>query len=45
MEAVFWFVFGAVVGMAVLPHLQRLAGQIRRTLAELHQLKDPSAWS
>ncbi len=45
MEAVFWFVFGAVVGVAVLPHLQHLTGRVRRTLAELDQLKDPSGWS
>jgi hypothetical protein len=45
MEAVFWFVFGAVVGMAALPHLQRIAAQVRRTLAELDQPKQPSSWS
>lgn len=37
MEGIFWFVFGAVVGMAVLPHLQRLADRVRRVLAELDQ--------
>jgi hypothetical protein len=41
-EAVFTFVFGVVVGMAALPHLQRLADQIRRRLAELDQPKDSS---
>ena len=47
MEAIFWFwfVFGAVVGMAALPHLQRIAAQVRRTLAELDQPKQPSSGS
>jgi hypothetical protein len=45
MEAIFWFVFGAVVGMAALPHLQHTAAQVRRTLAELDQPKHPSSWS
>jgi hypothetical protein len=44
MEGVFWFIFGAVVGMALLPHLQRMANQVRRKLAELDQPKDPSPW-
>jgi hypothetical protein len=42
MEGVFWFVFGAVVGMASMPHLERLAALVRRRLAELDQPKDPS---
>jgi hypothetical protein len=42
MEAVFWFIFGAVAGMAALPHLQRLAAVARRRLAELDQPGDPS---
>jgi hypothetical protein len=37
MEGIFWFVFGAAVGMATLPHLQRLGDQVRRRLAELDQ--------
>ena len=47
MEAIFWFwfVFGAVVGMAALPHLQRIAAQVRRTLADLDQPKQPSSGS
>jgi hypothetical protein len=42
MEAVFTFVFGVVVGMAALPHLQRMADQIRRRLAELDRPEDSS---
>ena len=42
MEAVFWFVFGGVVGMAVLPHLQRLAARVRRELAQLDHPKRPN---
>jgi hypothetical protein len=54
MEAIFWFVFGAVAGMAVLPHLQRVAAQVRQALADLDrpgpprrsgQSKHPSPWS
>jgi hypothetical protein len=45
MEAIFWFVFGAVAGMAALPHLQRIADRARRTLAELDQPKHPSSQS
>jgi hypothetical protein len=45
MEAIFWFVFGAVAGMAALPHLQRIADRARRTLAELDQSKHPSSQS
>src|SRR6266536_1611909 len=45
MEAIFWFVFGAVAGMAALPHLQRMAARVRRTLAELDQPKHPSSRS
>ena len=43
MQAIFWFwfLFGAVAGMAALPHLQRIAAQARRTLAELDQPKHP----
>jgi hypothetical protein len=45
MEAVFWFwfVFGAAVGMAALPHLQRIAARMRHTLAELDQPKHPNS--
>jgi hypothetical protein len=47
MQAIFWFwfVFGAVAGMAALPHLQRITAQARRTLAELDQPKQPSSGS
>jgi hypothetical protein len=45
MEAIFWFVFGALAGMAAMPHLQRIAAQVRRTLAELDQSKHPSSRS
>ena len=47
MQAIFlfWFVFGAVAGMAALPHLQRIAAQVRRTLAELDQPKQPNSRS
>jgi hypothetical protein len=47
MQAIFWFwfVFGAVAGMAALPHLQRIAAQVRRTLAEFDQPKQPSSGS
>ena len=47
MQAIFWFwfVFGAVAGMAALPHLQRIAARARRTLAELDQPKQPSSGS
>jgi hypothetical protein len=40
MEGVFWFVLGVVVGMAVLPHIQWIAGRVRRRLAELDDLGD-----
>jgi hypothetical protein len=40
MEGAFWFMFGVVVGMAVLPHLQGIAGRIRRSLADLDGLRD-----
>ncbi len=54
MEAIFWFAFGAVVGMALLPHLQRGAKRVRRVLADLAQpsppkrpgqSRHPSSWS
>ena len=54
MEGVFWFVFGAVTGMALLPHLQRVAERVRRALADLdrpsppgrsRRSKHPSSWS
>jgi hypothetical protein len=54
MEAIFWFVFGAVAGMALLPHLQRGAERVRRVLADLGQprppkrpgqSRHPSSWS
>jgi hypothetical protein len=45
MDAIFWFVFGAVAGMAALPHLQRTVAQARRALAELDQPKEPSSGS
>lgn len=41
MEAIFWFVFGAVAGMALLPHLQRGAERVRRVLADLGQPRPP----
>jgi hypothetical protein len=43
MQAIFWFwfVFGAVAGMAALPHFQRIVARARRTLAELDQPKQP----
>lgn len=40
MEGVFWFVLGVVVGMAVLPHLQWIAGRVRQRLAELDRPGD-----
>jgi uncharacterized membrane protein YidH (DUF202 family) len=43
MESVFMFLFGVVVGMAALPHFQRMADQARRRLAELDQPKDPTS--
>jgi hypothetical protein len=43
MEAIFWFVFGAVAGMAVLPHFQHIAAKVRRTLSELDQPRHPSS--
>jgi hypothetical protein len=45
MEAIFWFVFGAAAGMAALPHLQRIAARVRRTLIELDQPEHPSSRS
>ena len=48
MEGLFLFVFGVAAGMALFPHLQRLAGQVRQTLAKLdqpEQSKGPSPWS
>ena len=45
MDAIFWFVFGAVAGMAALPHLQRTVAQARRALAEFDQPKEPSSGS
>jgi hypothetical protein len=54
MEAIFWFAFGAVAGMALLPHLQRAAERVRRVLADLGQpgppkrpgqSRHPSPWS
>jgi hypothetical protein len=47
-EGVFLLVFGVAVGLALFPHLQRLAGQVRQTLAKLDQPdqpKGPSPWS
>jgi hypothetical protein len=43
MEAIFWFVFGMVAGIGVLPHLQRIAARVRRELAEFDQPKHPSS--
>ncbi len=40
MEGVFWFVLGAVFGMAVLPHVQRVANRVRQKLAELDDLRN-----
>jgi hypothetical protein len=48
MDAVFFTLFGMVAGMILLPHLQRLADQMRRRLDELDQLdptRGPSPWS
>jgi hypothetical protein len=48
MGAVFLILFGMVAGMLLLPHLQRLADQVRRRLDELDQLdrtRGPSPWS
>jgi hypothetical protein len=45
MEGIYWFVFGMVAGMGVLPHLQRVAARVRRALAELDQPKHPSSRS
>jgi hypothetical protein len=47
MQAIFWFwfLFGAVAGMAALPHLQRIAAQVRRTLDDLDQPKQPNSRS
>jgi hypothetical protein len=48
MDAVFFILFGMVAGMILLPHLQRLADQVRRRLDELDQLdktRGPSPWS
>lgn len=45
MEAIFWFAFGAVAGMAALPHLQRIAAHVRQQLAELDQQERPSSRS
>ena len=45
MDAIFWFVFGAVAGMAALPQLQRTVARARRTLAELDQPRQPSSGS
>jgi hypothetical protein len=42
MEGVFWFIFGTVVGMSLMPYLQRGVNEVRRRLAELDQPKDPS---
>jgi hypothetical protein len=41
MEQAFFFLFGTVVGMAALPHLQRMVNQARRRLAELDRPRDP----
>jgi hypothetical protein len=47
MQAIFWFwfLFGAVAGMAALPHLQRIAAQVRRTQDDLDQPKQPNSRS
>jgi hypothetical protein len=42
MEGLFWFIFGAVVGMGLMPHLQRGVDRVRRRLAEFDELKGPS---
>ena len=41
MEGIFWFVFGALLGMALMPHLQHLAGRVRRAWAGLDQPSHP----
>jgi hypothetical protein len=45
MEAIFWFVFGMVAGIGVMPHLERLVAKVRRELAELDQPRHPSSRS
>jgi hypothetical protein len=42
MEGVFFSIFGTVVGMALMPHVQWIANQVRRRLAEFDQLKGSS---
>jgi hypothetical protein len=48
MGAVFLILLGMVAGMILLPHLQRLADQLRKRLDELDQLdksRGPGPWS
>ena len=45
MEAIFWLVFGAVVGTAALPYLPGVIDPARRRLGELDRSRDPSPWS
>jgi hypothetical protein len=42
---IFFILFGMVAGMILLPHLQRLAAQVRRRLDELDKTRGPSPWS
>lgn len=43
MEGIFWFVFGALVGMALMPHLRHLADRVRRAWAGLDQPSHPES--
>jgi hypothetical protein len=48
MEATFLILFGMAVGMALMPHVQRLVDRVRSRLDELDQLdraRGPSPWS
>jgi exonuclease VII small subunit len=40
-EGIFFFVFGLGIGMAAMPHLQRMLARARQRLAELDQPRDP----
>lgn len=40
MEGIFWFVFGAVFGMFILPYVQRVTKRVRQRLAELDDLSN-----
>jgi hypothetical protein len=40
-EGIFFFVFGLSVGMAAMPHLQRMVARAKQRLAELDQPRGP----